>query len=90
MSGGNYCPDCKGEGVIAIGWGDDPHYREYTCDRCGGTGRLSGSASKDSNYYSTREVCPDCKGAGVIAFGWGDDPHYKEHKCQRCIGKGVL
>jgi hypothetical protein len=49
------CPECDGEGEVAL----DSGYHEYECEclTCFGDGKVSGGA----------EICPQCKGVGSLA-----------------------
>ncbi|MGC8676026.1 MAG: molecular chaperone DnaJ [Candidatus Micrarchaeia archaeon] len=65
------CSRCNGTGV-------EPGYGYATCDKCGGTGRISAVRNTFFGRMQTIAVCDKCGGTGKVP----------EKKCSVCHGKG--
>jgi len=65
------CPRCNGTGI-------EPGYGYVTCDKCGGSGRISITRNTFFGRVQTITVCDKCGGSGKIP----------EKKCSLCHGKG--
>lgn len=64
------CPECDGKGG----------FNESTCDKCHGSGTVTGEQRTLFGTFMTKTTCPKCGGLGKS---------FKD-KCDRCHGKGTI
>jgi len=65
------CARCSGDGV-------EPGHEPFTCERCGGSGRLQQVSRSVFGEFLRTQACPACAGRGVVI----------EHPCEECAGAG--
>jgi molecular chaperone DnaJ len=71
LSGAIACPRCGGVGAVGL----NPQ-----CPTCKGSGRVTGQAREEGQFFTVTRPCPTCHGTGI-------DP---AKECPECHGDGTI